>query len=91
MKLRPFSILPLVLQNVSPQPKTSCFFMSSVFLSDWLTQTPHEQIFMKFAGQIGFEPRNNGLGFGSDPDLGLEPSDDYHFIALSTKLKDRET
>ena len=59
-------------------------------LSDCLTgylKTPHEQIFMKFGGQIGSEPGNNGLGFGGDPELGLLPSDDYHFIALSTILK----
>ena len=42
---------------------------------------------MKVGGQIGFGPRNNGLGFGGDPDLGLMPSDDYLFIAPSMKLK----
>lgn len=65
--------------------------MLSFYLSDWISQTPHEQIFMKFGGQIGFGPKSNGLRFGSDPDLGLVPSDDYHFIALSTKQKDRES
>lgn len=46
---------------------------------------------MKVGGLIGFGPRNNGLAFGGDPDLGLVPSDDYHFIAPSMKLKDRKT
>ena len=70
-----------------PCQRPYAFFMLSVYLSDWISQNPHEQIFMKFGGQIGFEPGNNGLGFGGDPDLGLVPSDDYHFIAPKYETK----
>lgn len=47
-----------------------------------MSQTSHEQIFMKFAGQIGFGPGNNGSCFGGDPDLGLVPPDDWCFYTL---------
>lgn len=66
-------------------------FLHFIFSGCQRPQSPHEQIFMKFGRQIGFAPRNNGLGFGGDLDLELVPSDDYHFIALSMKVKDRET
>lgn len=39
----------------------------------------YEWIYMILAGQVGLEPKNNWLHFGSAPDLGFQPLDSYCF------------
>lgn len=54
-------------------------FLQICCLSDWISQSPR--------GQMGFVPKNNGFGFGGDPDVELMPSDVFHFIKDQGDLK----
>lgn len=67
-----FCLSSVVLENVN--------VVIFPFVCEWFSETAYEHGSMKFGGQTDLEPTSSGLSFGGDPDLGLVPSDDYHFI-----------